>query len=64
MADGFSRAISYPSICLIITGPRMTNITTTMDPALPDSVPMLVISSMNRLNTLGRGQGRLHELES
>lgn len=64
MADGFARAIGYSGICLIITDPKVTNITTAMGPALVDSVPMFVISSMNRLNAFGRGQGRLHELES
>ena len=35
-----------------------------MGQALADSIPMLVISSVNRRDTLGRGQGRLHELSS
>ncbi|MDR5901611.1 5-guanidino-2-oxopentanoate decarboxylase [Halomonas icarae] len=64
MADGYARATGKPGVCLIITGPGMTNITTAMGQALADSVPMLVISSVNRRDTLGRGQGRLHELES
>jgi thiamine pyrophosphate-dependent acetolactate synthase large subunit-like protein len=42
--------------CFIITCPGLTNITTVMDPALADSIPMLVISNVNRRNT----QGRLH----
>lgn len=64
MADGYARATGKPGVCLIITGPGMTNIATAMGQALADSVPMLVISSVNRTDTLGRGQGRLHELES
>ncbi|GHE20507.1 5-guanidino-2-oxopentanoate decarboxylase [Halomonas urumqiensis] len=64
MADGYARATGRPGVCLIITGPGMTNIATAMGQALADSVPMLVISSVNRRDTLGRGQGRLHELES
>ncbi|MHB0776763.1 5-guanidino-2-oxopentanoate decarboxylase [Halomonas sp. WWR20] len=64
MADGYARASGKPGICLIITGPGMTNIATAMGQALADSVPMLVISSVNRRDTLGRGQGRLHELPS
>jgi len=62
MADGYARASGRPAACFIITGPGMTNIATAMGQALADSVPMLVISSVNRRNTLGRGQGRLHEL--
>ncbi|MDI5985075.1 5-guanidino-2-oxopentanoate decarboxylase [Halomonas sp. M4R5S39] len=64
MADGYARATGRPGVCLIITGPGMTNIATAMGQALADSVPMLVISSVNRRDTLGRGQGRLHELAS
>lgn len=62
MADGYARAGGKPAVCFIITGPGMTNIATAMAQALADSVPMLVISSVNRRDTLGRGQGRLHEL--
>ncbi|MCK0746149.1 5-guanidino-2-oxopentanoate decarboxylase [Chromohalobacter nigrandesensis] len=64
MADGYARASGNPGVCFIITGPGMTNIATAMGQALADSVPMLVISSVNRRDTLGRGQGRLHELPS
>ncbi|GEK74453.1 5-guanidino-2-oxopentanoate decarboxylase [Halomonas halophila] len=64
MADGYARATGKPGVCFIITGPGMTNIATAMGQALADSVPMLVISSVNRRDTLGRGQGRLHELPS
>ncbi|WNL41868.1 5-guanidino-2-oxopentanoate decarboxylase [Halomonas sp. PAMB 3264] len=64
MADGYARASGQPGVCLIITGPGMTNIATAMGQALADSVPMLVISSVNRRDTLGLGQGRLHELQS
>lgn len=64
MADGYARASGRPGVCLIITGPGMTNIATAMGQALADSIPMLVISSVNRRDTLGLGQGRLHELQS
>ncbi|MCE8038254.1 5-guanidino-2-oxopentanoate decarboxylase [Halomonas sp. MCCC 1A11062] len=64
MADGYARATGRPGVCLIITGPGMTNIATAMGQALADSIPMLVISSVSRRDTLGRGQGRLHELPS
>lgn len=64
MADGYARASGQPGVCLIITGPGMTNIATAMGQALADSIPMLVISSVSRRDTLGLGQGRLHELPS
>ncbi|WP_311946915.1 5-guanidino-2-oxopentanoate decarboxylase [Halomonas piscis] len=62
MADGYARANGKPGVCWIISGPGITNITTAMAQALADSIPMLVISSVSRRDTLGRGQGRLHEL--
>jgi acetolactate synthase-1/2/3 large subunit len=62
MADGFARATGKPGVCFIITGPGMTNIATAMGQALADSIPMLVISSVNRSHQLGLGEGRLHEL--
>ena len=64
MADGYARTTGQPGVCFIITGPGMTNIATAMGQALADSIPMLVISSVSRLDTLGMGQGRLHELPS
>ena len=51
-------------MCLIVTGPGMTNILTAMGQAFADSVPMLVISSVNRTEQLAMRQGRLHELRS
>jgi acetolactate synthase-1/2/3 large subunit len=64
MADGYARVSGRPGVCFIITGPGMTNILTAMGQAFGDSVPMLVISSVNRTEHLGMGQGRLHELQS
>ena len=64
MADGYARITGNPGVCFIITGPGMTNILTAMGQAYGDSVPMLVISSVNRTDQLGRGGGRLHELRS
>src|SRR5580765_4918428 len=63
-ADGYARASGKPGVCFIITGPGMTNIATAMGEAYADSVPMLVISSVNTRAHLGMAQGRLHELPS
>jgi acetolactate synthase-1/2/3 large subunit len=49
-------------VCFIITGPGMTNITTAMGQAYADSIPMLVISSVQSRSQLGGGRGKLHEL--
>ncbi len=62
MADGYARASGRPAACFIISGPGMTNIATAMGQALADSIPMLVISSVNNSHELGLGEGRLHEL--
>ena len=64
MADGYARVTGKPGVCFIITGPGMTNIATAMAQAYADSVPMLVISSVNARRELGSGDGRLHELPS
>ncbi len=63
MADGFARATGEVGVCFCITGPGMTNIATPMGQAFADSIPMLVISSVNKTNTLGLGLGQLHELK-
>jgi acetolactate synthase-1/2/3 large subunit len=62
MADGYARTRGKPGVCFIITGPGMTNITTAMGQAYADSIPMLVISSVQARNQLGGGRGKLHEL--
>ncbi|PYE19640.1 acetolactate synthase-1/2/3 large subunit [Paraburkholderia silvatlantica] len=64
MADGYARVTGRPGVCFIITGPGMTNIATAMAQAYADSIPMLVISSVNARRELGSGDGHLHELPS
>lgn len=61
MADGYARASGQPGVCFTITGPGLTNIATAMGQAYGDSIPLLVISSQNRLGE-GGGCGFLHEL--
>lgn len=62
MADGYARRGGKPGVCFIITGPGMTNIATAMRQAMADSVPMLVISSVNSVAEMGSGEGYLHEM--
>lgn len=64
MADGYARVTGKPGVCFIITGPGITNIATAMAQAYADSIPMLVISSVNARHHLGDGNGHLHELSS
>ncbi|MDB5551661.1 MAG: hypothetical protein JWL86_1645 [Rhizobium sp.] len=62
MADGYARVSGKPGVCFIITGPGMTNIVTAMGQAYGDSIPMLVISTVNSHGRMGSGEGWLHEL--
>jgi thiamine pyrophosphate-dependent acetolactate synthase large subunit-like protein len=62
MADGYARAGGRPGVCLVITGPGLTNMATPIGQAYADSVPMLVISSSPPSETLGKGWGMLHEI--
>jgi acetolactate synthase I/II/III large subunit len=63
MADGYARVTGKPGVCFIITGPGMTNIATAMGQAYGDSIPMLVISSVNSIGEIGSGRGHLHEMK-
>jgi acetolactate synthase-1/2/3 large subunit len=62
MADGYARVSGKPGLSFIITGPGITNNLTAMAQAYADSIPMLVISSVNQRDRLGLGKGYLHEL--
>ena len=62
MADGYARASGKPGVCMLITGPGVVNAGTAIGQAFSDSVPMLVLSSVNAREDLGKGRGRLHEI--
>ena len=62
MADGYARVTGQPGVAFVITGPGLTNTLTAMAQARADSVPMLVVSGVNRRASLGLGLGLLHEL--
>ncbi len=61
MADGYARVGGKPGVVFVISGPGLTNVATAMGQAYADSVPMLVISAVNPLGSLGHGEGELHE---
>jgi 5-guanidino-2-oxopentanoate decarboxylase len=61
MADGYARATGRVGVCCVITGPGVTNAATGIAQAYSDSVPVLVLASCNRRESLGRGWGDLHE---
>lgn len=62
MADGYARVSGKPGVAFVITGPGLLNTLTAMAQARADSVPMLVVSGVNTLPSLGGGLGFLHEL--
>lgn len=62
MADGYARVTGKPGVCLVITGPGLSNISTAMLQAKADSIPMLVISGVNARGQMGSGNGHLHEM--
>jgi len=62
MADGYARVSGKPGVCFVITGPGVTNLATPMGQALADSIPMLVISSVNDTLATPQAQGMLHEM--
>ena len=62
MADGYARVSGKPGVAFVITGPGLTNTLSAMAQARADSVPMLVVSGVNILSSLGKGMGHLHEL--
>ena len=62
MADGYARVRGKPGVCLVITGPGITNVLTAMAQARADSIPMLVISAVNPISNDQNELGLLHEL--
>ncbi|MSP83994.1 MAG: 5-guanidino-2-oxopentanoate decarboxylase [Alphaproteobacteria bacterium] len=64
MADGYARISGRPGVCVLITGPGVTNAATAMAEAYADSSRVLLISSVNATGDLGLGRGELHELTS
>src|SRR5690606_36299130 len=56
MADGYARASGRPGVCILITGPGVANAATAIGQAYSDSVPMLVLSSINARVDLGKGR--------
>jgi len=62
MADGYARASGKPGVACLITGPGLMNAATPIGQAYSDSVPMLIVCSVNASGDLGKGRGRLHEI--
>ena len=63
-ADGYARATGKPGVCLVTTGPGVTNIATAAANAYHDSVPLLIISPGMPTDVEGRDTGYLHEVKA
>lgn len=62
MADGYARVSRRPGVCLLITGPGVTNAATAVASAYHDSQPVLIISSATNTRDARRNRGPLHDL--
>jgi thiamine pyrophosphate-dependent acetolactate synthase large subunit-like protein len=62
IADGYARASGKPGVCCLITGPGLMNAATPIGQAYSDSVPVLVLCTVNAKADLGKGRNRLHEI--
>jgi acetolactate synthase-1/2/3 large subunit len=60
MADAWARVTGNPGLCVLISGPGLTNAITPIAQAHHDSVPMLVVSGV--VPEARRGEGEIHDL--
>jgi len=60
MADGWARVTGQPGVCVLISGPGLTNAITPIAQAYHDSVPLLVISGAVAEHE--HGFGEIHDL--
>ena len=62
MAEGWARATGDVGVALVISGPGVTNASTALGQCYADSLPLLLISAEPKSESLGKGQGVLHEI--
>ena len=62
MADGWSIITGRPGVCVLISGPGITNVMTPIAQAYHDSRAMFVLASTTPTNALGKSFGPLHDL--
>ena len=62
MADGWSIVTGRPGVCVLISGPGITNVMTPIAQAYHDSRAMLVLASTTPTDALGKSFGPLHDL--
>lgn len=61
-ADGYARAANKPGVCLVTSGPGITNAVTGIASAYMDSIPMVVISG--QVPTHAIGEDAFQEVDS
>src|SRR5687767_1320333 len=52
-ADGYARATGKPGVCLVTSGPGLTNAVTGIATAYMDSIPMIIISGQVPTHAIG-----------
>ena len=62
MAEGWARATGDVGVALVISGPGVTNASTALGQCYADSLPLLLISAEPKSESLGKGEGVLHEI--
>ena len=64
MADRYAWSTGRPGVCLVTTGPGVTNAAPPLAEAYSDSVPVLCIIAHIASRGIGLGRGHSHELRS
>jgi thiamine pyrophosphate-dependent acetolactate synthase large subunit-like protein len=63
-ADGYARSSGKPGVCLVTTGPGVTNLATALGQAHSDSIPLLAVSPGLPFAIEGGDHGFLHETKN
>src|SRR5262245_1891542 len=62
MADGYGRVADRPGVCVVISGPGVTNVLTPLGQARHDARGMLVLSGSVRRSARARRRAVIHDL--
>ena len=63
MADGYSRASGKIGVAMVVPGPGLQNASAGIGTAYSASSPILVISGQIERESIGKDQGKLHEVK-
>ncbi|MGZ4247068.1 MAG: thiamine pyrophosphate-binding protein [Solirubrobacteraceae bacterium] len=62
-ADGYARVSGRPGVCIVTSGPGVTNVASAVANARHDSIPLIVIAPGMPADVDGRDTGFLHEMQ-